>query len=44
MRHSNGKEISMNEFQKKVSEDYENTNSFIKNVKKGITDIGMSEK
>ena len=42
-RHSNGTDISLRSFQKKVSEDYENTYSFVKNIKNEIINIGVSQ-
>ena len=43
VRHSHGEEISMSSFQSKVSSDYENTNTFVKNIDKSIVNIGVSE-
>ena len=43
VRHSKGEEISINTFRSKVSSDYENTNSFVNNVNKSITNIGITE-
>ena len=43
IRHSNGAEISHNNFQSKVSNDYEFTNSFVKSVKSTLTRIGVSD-
>jgi len=43
LRHSNGTEISLSSFQKKVSADYENTNSFIRNVNDAVTNMGISQ-
>lgn len=36
-------EISMSTFQSKVSSDYDNTDSFLRNIEKSITDIGVTE-
>ena len=44
LRHSNEMEISLNSFQKKVSEDYEATDSFVKEIKNAILNIGISQK
>ena len=43
LRHSKGVEISLRSFQQKVSEDYQYTTSFVKNIKDSITKIGMSQ-
>jgi len=43
LRHSNGAEISLSSFQKKVSADYESTYSFVNNIKSAITNIGISQ-
>ena len=43
LRHSSGTEISLNRFQEKVSEDYQNTTSFVKNIKNIVKDIGVSQ-
>lgn len=43
IRHSHGDEISMNSFQSKVSMDYEYTDSFVKNIKNSIVNIGISQ-
>lgn len=43
LRHSNGDEISMKSFQSRVASDYENTDSFVTNMKNSIVDIGISE-
>ena len=42
-RYSHGDEISMDNFQSKVSIDYENTNSFVKNIQSSIVNIGVSQ-
>lgn len=36
-------EISMSQFQNKVSSDYDNTDSFLRNIERSITDIGVTE-
>ncbi len=41
-RHATNREISMTTFQSKVSKDYENTNTFVKNIKESISKIGLS--
>ncbi len=43
LRHSKGIEISLNSFQDKISNDYEYTNSFVKNIKSAMTTIGISQ-
>lgn len=43
LRHSNGVEIPLSSFQKKVSADYENTNSFVRGIKSTILKIGVSQ-
>lgn len=43
VRHSHGNEISMNVFEKNVLSDYENTNTFVKNVDNSIVNIGISQ-
>jgi len=43
LRHSNETEISLGSFQKRVSADYENTNSFVGNIKNAIVNIGVSQ-
>ena len=43
LRHARETDISMAEFQTKISEDYQNTYSFVKNVKNAITIIGVSQ-
>ncbi|MCL1794831.1 MAG: DUF2207 domain-containing protein [Oscillospiraceae bacterium] len=44
LRHTpHAAEISLSSFQEKISEDYENTNSFVKNVKSAVTGIGVSQ-
>lgn len=41
--HTVGKMILMSEFQKGISEDYENTASFDENIKKAFTNIGVNK-
>lgn len=36
-------EISMSQFQSKVSSDYDNTDSFLRNIERSITDIGVTD-
>ena len=43
IRHSKGNPITMSTFKAKVAEDYENTTSFVNNIKKAITNIGITE-
>ena len=43
VRHSHGNEISMYDFQSKISSDYLNTNSFVKSVENSIVNIGISQ-
>jgi len=43
LRHTKGHEISMTDFQKQVADDYENTDSFVKKVKRAITRIGLDD-
>ncbi len=43
IRHSLGNEISMSDFQSRVSTDYENTNSFIRNIQNSIVNVGISQ-
>ena len=42
IRHSNGNEIKMSSFQSKVSYDYDNTNTFVKNIENSVKTIGTS--
>ncbi len=42
-RHAKNEEISLNNFQKKISEDYEYTNTFVQQTKKAITKIGVDD-
>ena len=44
VRHSLGNEITMSSFQSKVSSDYENTYTFVKNIENSIINIGVTEK
>ena len=41
LRHSVGNEISMSLFQSRISNDYENTNSFISSIETAISNIGI---
>ncbi|MBO5096380.1 MAG: DUF2207 domain-containing protein [Bacilli bacterium] len=43
VRHATNDEISMNSFQSKVSSDYENTDSFVRNIEKSIVNVGVSQ-
>lgn len=43
VRHSNGTEISMNDFQNKVMNDYENTDSFVREIEQSTVNIGISQ-
>lgn len=43
VRHTTSGSIMMSEFQTRVSTDYENTNAFVKNMKKSIVNIGVNE-
>ena len=43
VRHAVGNTISMNDFQSRVSADYENTNSFARNMENSIVNIGVRE-
>lgn len=43
VRHSKGADLPLSSFQQKISADYENTNSFVKNRKTSITTIGVSQ-
>lgn len=43
IRHSNGLDLPLSAFQQRVSEDFEYTNSFAGNVKKTITNVGVSQ-
>lgn len=43
IRHANGMYIPLKAFQKKVSSDYDYTNSFINNIKNSIMNIGVSQ-
>ena len=40
-RHAINSEISMAQFQSKVSSDYDNTDSFLRSIERAITDIGV---
>lgn len=43
LRHSGGTDVTFTQFQNKVSQDYEYTNSFVSGVKSAINRIGISE-
>ena len=43
IRHSHGNEISVKDFQAKVSIDYENTNTFVKSIENSVVNIGVSQ-
>ncbi len=43
IRHSKGDEISMKDFQNKVANDYENTNSFVNSMNSSIINVGVYE-
>lgn len=43
LRHARENKISMAAFQERVSADYQNTDSFVKNTKNAITNIGISQ-
>lgn len=43
LRHTYGLEIALSLFQKKVAQDYQNKNSFVRNIKNAITNIGISQ-
>ena len=43
LRHSRGFEMRLSQFQRKISEDFQHTNSFISNVKNAVTQIGVSQ-
>lgn len=42
-RHAVQGEITVSKLQSKVSKDYQNTNTFIKNIKTSVTDIGITQ-
>ncbi len=42
VRHATGNTIYMNDFQRKISMDYENTANFDENIKKAITNAGVN--
>ncbi len=42
-RHANGGDLPLRTFQQKVSADYENTNSFVRNIKNSVTAIGVAQ-
>lgn len=43
LRHSNGADLPFSRFQQRVSADYENTNSFVKNTQNALVAIGVSQ-
>ena len=43
IRHSLGNNIKMEDFQKKVAKDYDNTDTFVTTVEKSIVNIGISQ-
>ena len=43
VRHAQGTEISMSSFQSRVSADYENTDSFVRNIENSTAKIGTSQ-
>ena len=43
-RHAKGNEISMNDFQRQISQDMSNTDAFVKNIDNSIINIGISQK
>lgn len=43
LRHSQQNTIAMKVFQERVSEDYENTDAFVRNIKNAIINIGISQ-
>lgn len=43
VRHANGDHIHMKDLQERVSQDYDNTNRFVKNMKNAIPTIGTQE-
>lgn len=43
VRHSNRNETTMNDFQKNISKDYENTNSFVESIDDSTVNIGISQ-
>lgn len=42
-RHALASQITMSQLQSKVSSDYDNTDTFVKNIEKSTVDIGISE-
>ena len=42
-RHTHGCDLPLSAFQKRVSEDYENTNAFVGNIEKAIINVGISQ-
>lgn len=43
VRHARGTSITMSSFQSRISSDYENTNTFVKNMENSIVNIGIRE-
>lgn len=43
IRHSRNNQINMSGFQNKVSSDYENTNTFVKNIEKSVVNIAFNK-
>ena len=43
IKYSHGSEISMKDFQSKVSIDYESTNTFVRNIRNSIVNIGIAQ-
>ena len=43
VRHSNGNEISMHDFQNKVYSDYQNTDTFVRSIENSTVNIGISQ-
>lgn len=43
IKHSNGTEISMDDFQKNVSTDYENTDAFVREIESSTVNIGIAQ-
>lgn len=43
VRHSRGSEISMKKFQSNISVDYDNTDTFVRNMENSVVNIGVSE-
>ena len=43
-RHARNNEIAMTAFQNRIRDDYQNTNTFVNNIKKSFTQIGFNQK